>query len=104
VHTEQAPDVHVWILEQHVFVPQTVPLPTQATAEPVQVEFALLPHEVPPVQHALPHGVVPPGQPQVPLDALTHAMPALQQHGPHGVVPAAHGNAPAVVPPVHDAP
>jgi hypothetical protein len=35
----------------------------------------------------VPQGVVPAGQPQVPVVLSTHATPASQQVGPHGVVP-----------------
>lgn len=48
-------------------------------------------HGWPAEQHVrlapLPQGVVPAGQPHVPLALSTQAMPALQQLGPHGVVP-----------------
>ena len=49
-------------------------------------------HAVPAAQHVrlapLPHGVVPAGQPQMPLAASAQATPFLQQALPHGVVPA----------------
>ena len=96
----QAPLQQVCPAEQQVF-PQGVPAPVQATEllAPLHVEFALLAHETPALQHAFPQGVVPAGQPQVLEAASTQATPALQQHWLQGVVPATQGMWLAVVAP-----
>ena len=103
LHTEQLPHTLPALQHrpdaQHV-LPQTTPPVLQASTAPLQVELATLPHATPLWQQALPHGVVPAGQPQCPVLVSRQATPLVQQQLPQGVVPAAQGAAPADVGPV----
>ena len=99
-----AQDPHVPLLqhwpEAQQVVPHATPAPVHPATAAAHVDFAALAQAVPPWQHALPHFVVPAGQPHVLVVAFAHATPALQQHDPHRVVPAPHGSSLAVVAPV----
>jgi hypothetical protein len=94
VHTgnvKHLPLMHAWSLEQH-WLPHGGWPSKHATAWPLRHVLVLgSPHAIPAWQQALPHRVVPAGQPHVPVALLTQAIPARQQHGPHGVVPAPQG-------------
>src|SRR5207248_4408490 len=78
------PVLQHWPAGQQV-LPHTAPPLLQASTAPLHVELATLPHATPLWQQALPHGVVPAGQPQCPVLASRQATPLVQQQLPQGV-------------------